>query len=260
MPIAVFTSASSNTSAAPLPPSSSSWRFIPRPADLADAASRPPVEPVKLTMSMSGDSTSASPVAGRRAGDDVDDAGREADVVEELHELDDRERVLAGGPHDDGVAHRERRAELADHVHDREVVRRDARDRRRPAARRASAPISPPGASAVAGISCGGSGSTRRLERAARRSARSRVAAIGTCICLPTVVGAAGLRDHERDELRRRAPSCASAAACSSAARSSGVVCDHAGERVLRGAAAASRACVGRRLGRVGRRPPRSPG
>ena len=52
--------------------------------------------------------------------------------------------------------------------------------------RRAIAPIRPPGASAVPGISCGGSGIT--VGSSARREYVSkRVHAVGTCICLPTV-------------------------------------------------------------------------
>lgn len=56
-------SASSRTTAAPLPPSSINCRFIPRPHT---SAMRCPtdVEPVKLTMSTSGESTAASPASG----------------------------------------------------------------------------------------------------------------------------------------------------------------------------------------------------
>jgi hypothetical protein len=60
---AVFTSASSNTSAAPLPPSSSSVRFIVRPAT-SPMRTPTPVEPVNDTMSTSRLATSASPVPG----------------------------------------------------------------------------------------------------------------------------------------------------------------------------------------------------
>ena len=63
MPIAVLTSASSNTTAAPLPPSSSSSCFIVRPPT-SPMRIPTPVEPVNDTMSMSRVSTSASPVAG----------------------------------------------------------------------------------------------------------------------------------------------------------------------------------------------------
>src|SRR5205085_6383816 len=65
----------------------------------------------------------------RGTGHDVDDAGREADLVQDADEVDHRERVLRRGSHYDGVAHRERGTELARHVDYREVVRRDARDR-----------------------------------------------------------------------------------------------------------------------------------
>lgn len=56
-------SASSRTTAAPFPPSSISWRFMLRPQT---SAMRCPtaVEPVKLTMSTSGESTAASPTPG----------------------------------------------------------------------------------------------------------------------------------------------------------------------------------------------------
>lgn len=55
-------SASSRTSAAPLPPSSINCRFIPRPHT---SAMRCPtaVDPVKLTMSTSPESTAASPTS-----------------------------------------------------------------------------------------------------------------------------------------------------------------------------------------------------
>ena len=49
--------------------------------------------------------------------------------MQDADEVDHRERVLRRGPHHHGVAHRERGPELARHVDDREVVRRDARDR-----------------------------------------------------------------------------------------------------------------------------------
>jgi hypothetical protein len=64
MPLtAASMSASSNTMPAPLPPSSSSWRFIVRPP--VEAISMPTfVLPVKLTMSTSGESTRAWPLAG----------------------------------------------------------------------------------------------------------------------------------------------------------------------------------------------------
>src|SRR5581483_9659524 len=63
MRTAVATSASSNTTPAPLPPSSSRNRFIVRPPDSA-ILTPTFVLPVNDTMSTSCDSTSASPVAG----------------------------------------------------------------------------------------------------------------------------------------------------------------------------------------------------
>ncbi len=60
--MAVARSASSNTTPAPLPPSSSSRRFMSRPA--TSPIARPTgVEPVKLTMSTWRDATSAWPVS-----------------------------------------------------------------------------------------------------------------------------------------------------------------------------------------------------
>ena len=66
---------------------------------------------------------------GPRRRDDVDDAGREADVVHDLGELDDGERVLRRRLHHDRAADRERGSDLAGLVHEREVVGRDAGDR-----------------------------------------------------------------------------------------------------------------------------------
>lgn len=58
-------SASSRTTAAPFPPSSISWRRMSRPHT---SAIRCPtaVEPVKLTMSTSGDDTAVSPISTAR--------------------------------------------------------------------------------------------------------------------------------------------------------------------------------------------------
>ena len=167
-----------------------------------------------------------------------------------LHELDDRERVLAGGPHDDGVARRERGAELADHVHEREVVRRDARDDAdgRAAGERADEP---------AGRERGRLHLLRR-ERDARsaparrrRSARAGSTTIGTCIVRPTfVVQPVSAMTSGTSSLARAFT--ASAAAW----RSRGALLrawsgDHAGNAscAARGRGAG---LVGRRLGRVG--------
>ena len=95
---AVFTLASSNTSAAALAAELEQQALHRAPAHLGDAHADP-VDPVNDTMSMSRVSTSASPVAGVDPVTHVDDAGREADLVQDAHELDDRERVLRRGPH-----------------------------------------------------------------------------------------------------------------------------------------------------------------
>src|SRR5207249_2954460 len=63
---------------------------------------------------------------GTRAGDDVDDAGREPDLLHDADELEAAERVLGRGLDDDGVPGRQRGGDLAGHVRDREVVGRDA--------------------------------------------------------------------------------------------------------------------------------------
>ncbi len=84
------------------------------------------VEPVKLIMSTSGDSTraAAGPALGRVH--QVDDAGGEPHLLEDADQLHHRQGILGGGLHDDGVAHGEGGGDLAGHVDQREVVRRDA--------------------------------------------------------------------------------------------------------------------------------------
>ena len=244
---AVFTSASSNTSAAPLPPSSSSVRFIVRPP--TSAMRRPtPVEPVNETMSTSRLSTSASPVAGRRAGDDVDDAFGEADLVHDPHELDHRERVLRRGPHDHRVAHRQRGPELARHVDDREVVRRDARD---DADRRAAHDRTHQPARRERGrrhLLRRERDDVVRLDRE-RAYVSKRVHAVGTCICLPTVAvqPVSAITSGSRSSKRALI---ASAVFCSSSARYSGFVCDHE-SNASRAARAASCAWATDASGRV---------
>ena len=107
--------------------------------------------------------------------------------------------------------------------------------------RRAIAPMSPPGASAVCGISIGGSG----IIVATRARARVRVEAhraCGTCICLPTVA----VQPVSAITSGNRSSKCsfiASAVFCSSSARASGAVCDHAGNASC-AARAASSACA----------------
>ena len=86
------------------------------------------VEPVKLTMSTCGEATRASPASAPAAGDDVDDAGREAGLDHRVGEPQHGEGVLGGRLDDHGVAHGQGRADLAGHVDQREVVRRDGGD------------------------------------------------------------------------------------------------------------------------------------
>ncbi len=126
----------------------------------------------------------------RRTGDDVDHAGREPDLVQDADEVDHRERVLRRGAHHDGVAHRERGPELAGHVDDREVVRRDARDRaRRLATRdRAHEPAGRErGGRHLLGRQRDDANPGRAVSSARRAYVSKRVHAVGTCICLPTV-------------------------------------------------------------------------
>ena len=120
-------SASSKTTAAPFPPSSISCRFMPRPH--TSAIRRPTaVEPVKLTMSTSSESTAASPTSGARAADDVHDARWHARRLQRLGHPVDGERVLRGRLHDDRVAHGQRRGDLPGRVRPGVVVRGDAGD------------------------------------------------------------------------------------------------------------------------------------
>ncbi len=125
--MAALRSASSNTTAAPLPPSSISSRFM---VGAPAAAIRWPtaVEPVKDTMSTSGEEVSADAGSGPCGADQVDHAGREPDLVEHPGQLDDGQRVLGGGLDDHRVAHGQGRGHLAGHVGQREVVAGDGGD------------------------------------------------------------------------------------------------------------------------------------
>ena len=82
------TSQSAAMMPAPLPPSSMRFRFmVLAPCSTIRA---PTTElPVKLIMLTSFESTSAGAGLGPAADDQVDDAGREAHLVEDLDELDD---------------------------------------------------------------------------------------------------------------------------------------------------------------------------
>ena len=124
--MAVGRSASARTKAAPLPPSSISRRFMVLPP--ASKIREPTtVLPVKLIMSTRG--SRPAPRRSRGAtGHQVDHPGREPHLVEHPHHLDDAQWVLGGGLDDDGVPHGQRRADLAGHAGEWEVVGRDAAD------------------------------------------------------------------------------------------------------------------------------------
>ena len=63
----------------------------------------------------------------RRTGDHIDHARRETGLVHDPHQFDDRQRVLRCRPHDDGVAHRQRRSDLPAGDHQREIPVDDQR-------------------------------------------------------------------------------------------------------------------------------------
>ena len=158
-PMAVLRSASSNTSPTPLPPSSSSRRFMSRPAT---SPMRWPttVEPVKLTMSTCGEATRAAPASAPLPVRTLTTPGGNPASTTASAKREDGQRVLRRGLHDDRVAHGQRGADLAGHVHQREVVRRDGGDDA-DGRRSTTVPSRPPGASAVDGISVGASGMAR---------------------------------------------------------------------------------------------------
>ena len=215
-------------------------RFIVRPPT-SPMRVPTPVEPVNDTMSMSRVSTSASPVAGVEPVTTLTTPGGKPTSCRMRDEVDHRERVLRRGPHHHGVAHRERGPELARHVDDREVVRRDARDRADRLAARDRA-------HQAAGRERGGRHLLRRqrdhggIEREPRRTSRSASTRCGTCICLPTVavqpVSAITVGSRSLKRALIAAPAFAS-----SSARTSGVVCDQAGNASC-AARAASSACA----------------
>ena len=196
--MAFGTAASSKTSAAPLPPSSSSSRFMVRPPT-SPMRTPTPVEPVNDTMSMSFVSTSASPVSGVEpvttfttpGGNPTScmirmssmtpsgfcDAGRTTTVFP----------MASAGP---SLPAMFTIGKLYGVMHATAPT----------GCRRAMAPMRPPGASAVCGISIGGSGITGDSS-AYRAYASNRTAACGTCICLPTSRGTTGLGDDEREQV-----------------------------------------------------------
>ena len=120
-------SASAKITFADLPPSSSVTRLI---VSAARAAMRRPtsVEPVNATLATSGCSTIRSPTTRPGAHDHVEDALGHPGLDDDLLELDCRERRQLGRLEDDGVACRQRRAELPRGDRQREVPGRDQAD------------------------------------------------------------------------------------------------------------------------------------
>ena len=111
-PMAPFTSASSKTTQAPLPPSSSSVRFMVRAAFSA-MVTPTWVEPVKLTQSTSSASTSAAEEAGPFPLTRLTTPGGKPTSLQDAHQLHDGQRVLRRRLDHHGVAGRQRRRHLA---------------------------------------------------------------------------------------------------------------------------------------------------
>ena len=112
---------------ADLPPSSRATRLT---VPAATSATRLParVEPVKQTMSTSGWAAIASPTTGTGAGHQVEHAGGQADLVDDLGEDERVERRHLARLEHDGAAGGERGADLADDLVERVVPRRDRAD------------------------------------------------------------------------------------------------------------------------------------
>ena len=85
-------------------------------------------DPVNATLATSGCSTSGAPTSGAEPGDDVDDARREAGLLDQLHELERRRRGELRRLDDDRVAGGERGRELPRQQQQRRVPRHDRRD------------------------------------------------------------------------------------------------------------------------------------
>ena len=86
------------------------------------------VSPVNATLSMPGCSTSAWPTVDPGARDDVQHARRQPDLDRDLAEGDRRQRRLAGGLEDDGIAARQRRRDLPRRQEQRKVPGHDGGD------------------------------------------------------------------------------------------------------------------------------------
>ena len=125
---AVSRSASSRITFGDLPPSSSATALDGLRGQLADAPARRAVEPVNETMSTPGCAAIASPTTGPVPGDEVEHAGRQADLVDDLGE-DERvqRRDLARLEHH-RAAGGQRRRDLRGDLVQRVVPRRDRAD------------------------------------------------------------------------------------------------------------------------------------
>ena len=125
--IAFSNGASSRTTNADLPPSSRHTFLMPAPAT---AATRLPAacEPVKLTMSMAGMRGDRLADDAARSRHDVEHAGGQADLPGRLGEDEGAERRQFGRLEHHRAAGGERRRDLADHLVQRVVPRRDAAD------------------------------------------------------------------------------------------------------------------------------------
>ena len=150
-------SASSKTTAAPLPPNSISSRFM----DGAPAAAmRWPtaVDPVNETMSTSGDVVRTEAGSGPAELTRLTTPGGNPTSSRTRASLDDGQRVLGGRLHDHGVAHGQGGGHLAGHVGQREVVAGDG-------GHHADRLAVGQGADQAAGGQRGGRGDDRRQHR-----------------------------------------------------------------------------------------------
>ena len=159
-----------------------------------------PLDPVKLTMSTSGDATSASPLSGVEPVTTLTTPGGKPTSSSSATSL-----MIASGSCPAGrtttvlpVASAGR--DLADHVDDREVVRRDARDHARPAAGAPARRSDHRAPAASPAISCGAQRDHRRLERTTGVALEAD-RGLRNLHRLADRRGAPGLRDHEWDEL-----------------------------------------------------------
>ena len=196
--IASSRSASGKTMAGDLPPSSSDHllqvagrRLDDQLADLGRAGERDLVD-----VGMRGE-RGAGGLA--EAGDDVDDARREAGLHDQLAEAQRRERRLLGGLQHDGAAGGQRRRELPGRHQQREVPRDDLADDADRLAHRVGVP--------VAG---------RRQRDAARRSILRRPAAPCSGTCRPSPARRRRVRSLTGLPLSSDSSSANSSACCSS--------------------------------------------